>query len=305
MWFFGLAATLPGARPRPHPASRRVAPESGKDDHVKNLTDPHLHRLESHRHGFALLPDPHDRKPGVAVFFPADKGRSEQRRCTCTVSRKQTCPHLKALIGLYREWTRSLQGRTPEEVFRASIWNSLAEILGQDSSETPGSVRLDYVETEAGDVLRVTDTGGRELLRHRVEGSRSHRLVERLKKNDGEDEVPNRAALLEMLARSTLTLQERTLNEAGFQSRRQALEEGFWLRAAYHAWRELGSDDTVFSPAVEEDSGRFVVCCGPPGRPPVLQLSIPRDRVRTVLAALCGQPNRKGLEINPVPLRSL
>jgi hypothetical protein len=31
-----------------------------------------LHRLEFHRHGFALVPDPSDPRPGVAFFLKGD-----------------------------------------------------------------------------------------------------------------------------------------------------------------------------------------------------------------------------------------
>jgi superfamily II DNA or RNA helicase len=115
----------------------------------------------------------------------------------------------------------------------------------------------------------------------------------------------DRASLLQRLASWLRSDEEKKMNECGVLTRRQAAEQSFWGRFAYHCFREYATD-CIFHPAVEESSGDFMLKCSSGNGRPLFELSIPRRQVRKILALLAGEfPNQKDLAIHPVPLRSI
>lgn len=184
-----------------------------------------LHWVEFHRHGFALLPDPEDRRPGVAFFLKGNKMYEDQRFCSCFTSRKKTCPHILKLVDLYRAFHKQLNGQTPEEHFRSSIWYYLARILSDGCKETAQSVQTHFVGQKPEKYLKVLGSDGQEMLHYLSNGPDVSRFIERFCQVTKEDSVPHRAALLDKLALMTLSTNERIMAKMGFKSRRQALEE--------------------------------------------------------------------------------
>ena len=98
--------------------------------------------MEFHRHGLALTPDPSDRKPGVAFWLNIGSGGPEIRSCSCSKSKKKTCPHILELVGIYKSFLKKSKGRTPYELFRSSLWHRLASILGDNSRENLNGAQL-------------------------------------------------------------------------------------------------------------------------------------------------------------------
>ena len=285
---------------------RRQAPKARqkRNDQSSSLSD--LHWVEFHRHGFALVPDPADHSPGVAFFLKGDREYADQRFCSCSTSRKKTCRHILKLLDLYRAFQKQLNGRTPEEDFRSSIWYRLARVLADGCKETAQSVRMHFVGEEPEGSLKVLSSDGEEMLHYLSQGSDALRFIERFGQIAEEDAVPHRAALLEKLALMTLSDNERTMAEMGFKTRRRVLEENAWFRAAYHGYRELGAGGCTFHPAIEKTTGNFTVPCKRPEEEPIFRMVIPRNEVKEVLLAFKDcLPNQHGLAIHPIPLKSL
>ena len=69
----------------------------GKEKKKQAMTESALDRIEFHRHALALMPDPADRRPGIAYFVKGSRSEPGQRFCSCSISRTRTCPHLLGL----------------------------------------------------------------------------------------------------------------------------------------------------------------------------------------------------------------
>jgi len=265
-----------------------------------------LNRLEFHRHGFALVLDPSDTRPGVAYFLKGDGRNPDQRFCSCSTSKKKTCPHILALVDLYRAFHKKLKGRSGDDDFRSSFWHRLARVLAEGCKETAHSVKIESIEQTSRRFLRVLGSDGKEMLRYLSQGPDSSRFIERFGGVPEEDTVPNRTALLDKLGLMTLSGNERVMADAGFKTRGRVFEESFWFRFAYNGYREFEAGEFTLHPAIEERSGTFTVTCRDSEGEPAFRMVIPRDKVKEVLLALNKYlPNQHGLTIHPIPLKSL
>ena len=150
------------------------------------------------------------------------------------------------------------------------------------------------------------DSNGKEMLCYLSQNADLYRFVERFGQASAENSVPHRGSLLDKLARMTRSKEERVMAERGFKSRRQSLEESFWHRLAYHAFRELGTQKCVFEPGIEEASGAFTVTCELTGAGPIFRMTIPPRQVKRILTTFKEfLPNQRGLAIHPIPLKSI
>ena len=59
-----------------------------------NISEEDLNRFEFHRHAVALLPDPADKDPGVAVMVDDEGPALDVLNCNCIKSRNTTCKHI-------------------------------------------------------------------------------------------------------------------------------------------------------------------------------------------------------------------
>jgi len=265
-----------------------------------------LNRLEFHRHGFALVPEPKDPRPGVPFFLKGDERNPDQRFCSCSTSKKKTCPHILALSALYRAIHKKLKGRTVDDDFRSSLWFLLARILSEGCKETAHSIKIQFVGQTSRRFLRVLGSDGKEMLRYLSQGPDSSRFLERFGGVSEEDTVPNRSALLDKLALMTLSGNERVMANAGFKTRGRVFEESFWFRLAYHGYREFEAGQFNLQPAIEKRSGAFTVSCRDSDGGPAFRMVISKDKVKEVLLAFKDWlPNQHGLTIHPIPLKSL
>ena len=85
-----------------------------------------LNQVEFHRHGLALVPDPSDKRPGVAYFLKGSPRKSDIRLCSCSIAKKQTCPHVLELLRLKASVSRPLGVSGDREM--ASLLNRVLEL---------------------------------------------------------------------------------------------------------------------------------------------------------------------------------
>ena len=266
----------------------------------------HLDRIEFHRQGMALVPEGSDLGPGVAYFIKGDRRVLDQRYCSCSLSVRRTCPHSLRLSEYYQEARRLFGGISPGEAFQKSSWHLLAALLAQDCRETAESIKLQFLQTDSSRIIRVTDSRGEEMIHYLSPGPDTGRFLERFDQIPENNQVPSRSALLKKLAELTWTDSERAMNQMGYKTYGQVFEENFWHRFAYHGFQEFFGLDISFVPAVEEESGRFMVTGRHPDGTPLFHLVIPRSRVKGFLKGFRDLlPNQHGLSIHPLPLKSI
>lgn len=291
--------------------SKKRKPSGGSTEKAAQitLTPEDLERVEFHRHALALMPAAGDRRPGIAFFVKGEHRESQWRFCSCSLSKNQTCPHMLKLTAIYKKLHKKLKGMNLFEGFKASIWFRLARILGEAAGMSVQSVQVKVYQTpleENSGCIKILDNDGKEMLTYLSRGSDSIRLMDRLFTASGDEEVPNRAAVLAKMSRLTLSENERMMIDRGFKTRGMALEERFWYRFCYHIYRELGSEEFTLKPGIAEGTGAFTVTCSRNAGEPVFRAIIPRQTVRTLLNTLeDGLPNQHNMPIHPIPLRSI
>jgi superfamily II DNA or RNA helicase len=283
---------------------KRVTSKDGAKQTAEKRVDIDSTRIEFHRHSLALFPDSGDKRPGIAILADSPASGVKQQFCSC--SAHDTCSHLRELKKWAGARAKREGGKTLEADFRASIWHRLGEILSEGCRETPETVRFQFLNEQGNDLIRVSDHSGEEMLRHFADASVRHRFLERCARMPEGDVIPTRGVILDRLALMTLTENERMMHDRGFKTRRQAMEACFWYRAAYHGYREFGSEMCFFYPAIEERSGAFTVSVKNAQNDVVLRMAIPRNCVNRVLRAFQELlPNQHNLAIHPVPLKSI
>ena len=276
------------------PKKKNVGPKISEGD---------LNRFEFHRQALALMPDPADKDPGVAVMVD-DKGPAlDVLNCNCAKSRKTTCTHIKKLAAVYRFKQSMLGDNTLEQNFKESIWHQIAAAVADGSGDTPQTVTSRLASENGQKVLKVYGALGDELITYISAGSDRSRFEDRCIAARKDDHTASRAGVLAELMLWTLTKNERELSARGFKTRRQALQEKFWYRLAYHAYQELGSHDFTINTHIDADQGTFFLTAQNSEGKPVFQMAAPRLKVKALLACLKNLgPRYQGLEIHPIPL---
>ena len=202
-----------------------------------------LTRFEFHRQALALMPDPEDKDPGVAVMVDDDGPGLDFLNCNCATSRKTTCAHIKKLAEVHRFYRLMPGDKTLEQDFRESIWHRIATVLADGSGDTPQTVRSQPVSENGQHILKVYGLLDEELLTYISAGSDRSRFEDRCIVARKNGNIPSRTEILAELMLWTLTENEREMSERGFKTRRQVLQEKFWYRMAYHAYRDFGTHD--------------------------------------------------------------
>jgi SNF2 family DNA or RNA helicase len=266
-----------------------------------------LIRLEFHRDAFALLPKTDDNRPGIA-FLNIESDGELLRSCTCAVSKKATCPHILELMEVYKALDKRLKGRTLYDEFKASIWYSIAELLSDGNQESLEKIRVRKAANKSGLITLISDPRKGELLRYLSNGQDLERLLDRCINtlDEGDELTSNRAAVIERLRAHTTTDAEWQMRQRGFKTRKEVMEEGFWYRAVYHGYRELGVEGCTFQPHIDKRSGIFAITCSDKTGRPFFRFIVPRGAVkRLILSMEKHLPNQHNLSIHPVPLKSI
>jgi len=226
--------------------------------------------------------------------------------CTCAESRETgSCLHFSELVKLAAAIKKRHRGRSWGEVFADSLWHRIAYLLSEGDPMRCSDACVSKLQLPAGRAFAFASTQGRLLARLLDGSNASLRFLERAGMLPQKGRLLSRADLLQKIEYHQRSDEERRLNEAGALTRRQAAEQSFWGLLAYHCFREYG-DTVTFHPAIEEQSGDFVLKCLSGGENPILEMIIPRLRVRKLLALLSAEfPKQPDLAIHPVPLRSI
>ena len=169
------------------------------------------------------------------------------------------------LAGLVKSWLGLSGGISLHEAFTHSPWYRLATIVGDSSRENCQGLHLDSALGKNGPVLLVSGNKGQELARYYANGYAADLLTERLTLLP-EEAAPNRQAILERLARMTMTNAEWELSRRGFPSFRLLLEQSVWYRLAYHCFLAFGSEELSMEPIIDLKTGNFTLACNQSGR---------------------------------------
>ncbi len=269
------------------------------------------------------------------LILPEKESGRPVRSCSCGASGNKTCEHLKALSGAFVQYRKARSGLPWAQRFSASLWYRLARLLFEGEPlpaagveaqtvqlrESPGKAgdqRIDGSAPEAPPlahsrstgtaVIRVTKPDGQVLADYLDASEARTRFLERL--HQPPDGGSRRGQILDRLAMVQWTPEERSFAKAGMKLGRQVWEESFWHRVACHGFRELEDQALFFEPSIHRKSGDFrltVRTLLQGDEPlPMVRLTVPRDRVRAVLRFLAAElPDQPGLELHPVPLKSL
>jgi len=265
-----------------------------------------FHRLEFHRNAVALMPDPADKRPGIAFWVGKVPKAVEQQFCSCSLSGSKTCSHLKELYHVLATRQKKDGNRSLYEDFQAGPWQRLATILSDVMRETPATIRLLAARPGGRNAITIMGGSNQTLLTYFSGGLDRVRFLERCTLPPEDTAVPTRGEVIRQLSLLTLTPNERVLMDRGLKTRRQALEETFWYKFAYHCFREFGLNGCKLYPAVEESTGAFIVTAKMVKDEDVFKMEIPRQAVKRVLQECDGIfSNHHGLAIYPIPLDSI
>jgi SNF2 family DNA or RNA helicase len=270
-----------------------------------------LANFEFHRRGIGLVPASGQGQEGSAIYVELSGGERPLRSCTCKTSRRRTCIHLKELGKGVESFEKLYSGRSWNEVFADTVWYRLARLLYDGSPLPCTDIRVHQNETEAGSVIRVTSAVGRQVAIYLDHSPARIRFLERTGTAPADDGFVNRAGLLDRLYLFQATPEERQLNKHAVKTTRQAWEESFWYRLAYHCVRESGETEEeiakgTFHPAVNKATGEFTLTYRFGEDHPVVRVIVPRERVEQVIKLLRDLfPEQDDLQIFPIPLKSI
>jgi superfamily II DNA or RNA helicase len=269
--------------------------------------------IEFHRQGYGMLADLGEKDPGAPVCFPrTEGGRVMTGFCDCRENRKNgSCRHFSELTRLAAAYKKSHRGRTAWDMFMESRWHRLGTLLSEGDPLPCASTEVRRTQIDSGPVYHFMLRSGFLLARMLDASSAPTRFLERIGAIPRQG-VVCRTDLIKKIADHSRTKEEQLLNNAGAITRRQASEQSFWGRLAYHAWREYG-DAMKFHPIIDLEKGDFILQCFHKNREtaendasPIIAMVIPRMRVRKVLALLAAEyPEQPDLAIHPVPLKSI
>ena len=278
------------------PIKKAVAPTP-----VASAVD--FNRLEFHRTAVALMPDPVDRRPGIAYQVDGGPKKVAQQFCSCKTSGAATCSHQKELSRVLAVRQGEDADRQFYDNFQSGLWHRLATVLAQEERETPATIRLAVIKSDSRNSIKIIGSSNRTLLTYLSADIDRVRFLERCTQPPEDADVPTRGEVIRQLALLTLSENERVLMDRGLKTRRQVLEETFWYKFAYHCFREFGSDGCTLYPAVDKFDGSFMVAGKTARDEEIFKMVIPRKRVKRLLHECNGLlSNQHGLAVNPISL---
>jgi len=265
-----------------------------------------FNRLEFHRNAVALMPDPADKRPGIAFQVEGSPKKVAQQFCSCRTSGAATCSHQKELSRLLAARQKESDNRLFYDQFQSGLWHRLAAVLVEEVRDTPATIRLGVIKSDGRHSINVIGSQNRTLLTYLSTGLDRARFLERCTQPPEGAAVPTRGEVIRQLSLLTLTENESVLMDHGLKTRRQVLEETFWYKFAYHCFREFGANSCALHPAIDASSGTFMVTGKTVQNEGVFKMEIPRRRVKPLLQQCAGMlSNQHGLAIHPIPLDAI
>jgi hypothetical protein len=288
------------------PASGAATKNAGAQSAAGSSDD-----VELHRHGFivhvpAMVASGAAGAPATAMILD---GEEQTAFCTCEQAGKGRgpCPHVERLHALRRELAQRLGVADVAAAFRASLWYRLLAPLADDHDVPVHTVMVRDEVEDGAPVVRVYEPGGGVLATYTAGGPAAERFRSRLVLHGRGGHGPPRALLLQWLMERTATAYEQDMRALGHRTHGQVIEESFWHRLAYHAYREHGRD-VRFAPEIDRESGavRVSVHGHGHGGAPLFRVTIPQRAARAFLRAMHALlPAGEALPVRPGPLRPL
>ncbi len=93
------------------------------------------------------MPDPANRRPGIAYQVDGGPRKVAQQFCSCRISNTATCGHQKELSRVLAAWQRQAGDRSLYDDYKSSPWHRLATVLADEERETPATIRLDIIKS--------------------------------------------------------------------------------------------------------------------------------------------------------------
>jgi SNF2 family DNA or RNA helicase len=262
--------------------------------------------IEFFRNGYGMLVDPNDKDPGTPICFPRSTGGHVMTGyCNCRKSQKtEGCAHFSELIRLVSEIEKKNETRSLGEVFAASAWYRLAALLSEGDAILCAHIKAGRQKQPSGYIYVFASQRDVLLARLLDDSAASLRFLDRAGLLPQQQVTSSRADIIQKIAAIQCSKEEQLMNKAGILTKRQAAEQSFWGKLAYHLFCEYG-DDFSFHPAIDRKNGDFILACmNKENR--VLEMAVPRIRVRKVLVFLAQEfPGQSYLAIHPIPLKSI
>ena len=263
--------------------------------------------IEFLRQGYGMIADLREKDPGAPLCFPrVEGGKVLTGFCNCRKNRSgKSCTHFSELVKRVREIKKKNGGCNLWESFAESMWCRLGTLLSEGDASPASGMQVKKLQIRSGQGYVFSSKSGVFLVRVLDTSAASLRFIERTGIIQADPGLLSRADLLGKLAANQRTEEEKLLNDAGSLTRRQAAEQSFWGRLAYHAFREYGKT-VSFHPAIDHESGYFILSCFRNEQSPIMEIAVPRTKVRKVLAFLREEfPGQTGPAIHPIPLKSI
>lgn len=259
--------------------------------------------VELHRHGFALhVPAGAGAAPATAMLF---EGERPAAFCTCDHAGAGPCAHVQRLHALRRDLSSHFGNPDPSSELRNSGWYHLLALVAE-AHETPVHTVMVRDQVEDGaPVVRVLEPGGGVLATYLAGGPEAARFRSRLTLHDTAAGPP-RALLLAWLMERTATAYEQDMRALGHRTQGQVVEESFWHRLAYHAFREHPFAGVGFTPGIDLETGAVRMLVRAAGGAPLFRVNVPQRAARSFLHAMRRWlPADQRLPVHRVPLRPL
>jgi hypothetical protein len=195
--------------------------------------------LEYHRNAVALVPSAEDADPGVAMMRVGVHGDTSCWSCNCSQWASQTCRHMRLLSATFNAHQHVLGSPDLDGPFRSSLWYEIAAVLAEGCRDTPNTVEIKRVSRDP--TRYAYNLRGKSLCAYFAADQSAVRFCERCCESFETGNAFSRGDILNQLSRLALTESEYEVMVRGLQTRRQAMEQSFWYRMAYHGFRELGA----------------------------------------------------------------
>ncbi len=291
--------------PKNRKASKKKAAKTRPEKNIPVSKDD-INRIEFHRNALALMPNPGDKRPGIAIMVDPINHYVGQEFCSCSISSTKNCTHLKELYRIAAEIKKKTNGKTLSDEFNSSFWYRLASIMADGFQDSMEDIKLLSYKNNESKRLNVLNKNDEQILNYFSSGLDMSRLLERCTIPRDNMSIPTRSSVIHKLSMLTLTENERILREHGMKTRKQSLEDNFWYKFACHGYREFGIDGCRFYPLIEEKSGTFVLVCKNAKQQKLFSLDIPRKKVKRILTGLKDVlSNQHNMNIHPIPLDSI
>lgn len=237
-----------------------------------------LHLIDFHRNCFTIAAD--EKGEHKTFLIPSD-GKEPKIRLFCSCSKKgyARCENSQKLQKIYDSCFKEAGILSPTKDFERSFFWLLLEPVTRFLTNPVSSLKV----VQADKNITVKDQQNREFFRLFSTSDDRERFLSRIT-----PVALSRFTLMNMAAEFVQSDQERALAALGHKTQRQAIEDGFWYRLAYHCYREYNGCDYCVEPIIDIQSGVFSLHLSV-GSELVMSFDIPPSSVPFILQVLISK----------------